>query len=235
MFKRNNTTELVFHTSGSQDKLDLFAPRYGSSKLTPSWFKSITKNPEVRTLRNCPGFVNLLKDSIGLPLWADFAITYKGNELRKVEIAGYPSHMVPEMVQPHHPIQWGDGFPGALNIKLMSPWYVTSNKSTPFLMHDAVWHKERIEDYQVLSGILDLKRQHSTHVNMMLPYSEKEKTVLIKAGTIMWYLTPMVDTKVEIKTKWVTEERLRSFMLYRFSFNDNDYRQAMKIGEILDK
>jgi hypothetical protein len=229
MFFKKNETVLTFHTSGSQQKIDLFSPRYGNQQLLPNWYRTISKDPNAVTLRSCPAFADLHKNSIGIPLWTDMTISYKGNRVTRINAP----YMYPDMIQPHHEDQWGAGFANSFNVKLLSPWYVTANRDTPFLMHDAVWHKENLDEYQVLSGIINFKYQHSSHINMMFPISEEEKTVELKAGTILAYLTPLSETKIKIKTQWETEEKLNSYKFYRFSFNDNDYRKGLKIKENL--
>jgi len=233
MFKKKKTS-LTFHISGSQHVLDLFPPKYSLPDLIPDWYGSITKEPGARTLRHCPGFVDLLKNSIGIPLWADYEITHQNGQLKNASIAGLPAEEVPNMIQPHHPSQWGDAFPGCTQIKLISPWYITSNKKTQFMMHDAIWHKPVADDYQTLPGMLNFNVQHASHINMILPSSSEEKTIIIKAGTIIAYLTPITNEKIDIKTKWVSQERINSFILYNFSFSNNDYKKAMQLGEKLN-
>ena len=230
--KKDTTTHLTFHTYGSSQKRDLFSPQEGM-KLLPEWFKTIDRTQESPTLTTCPGFVELFKKSISIPLWSDINITYKQDQIINVQMPGI-GPVTSEFVQIHTPNQWGDGFQDSLHIKLMNPWHVTSNISTPFLMHDAVWHKRSISDYNVLSGVIEFKYQHASHINIMLPKSTKEKTLELKAGTIIAHLTPLVDTKLSIESKLVSHEEWRGLINYISSFK-TPYAIAKKIGEKLIK
>ena len=233
MFKKKDTaTHLIFHTSGSKQKRDLFSPQEGM-KLLPDWFKTIDRNQEYPTLATCPGFIELFKKSINIPLWSDIKITYKGNQLTDVQMPGI-GQMSREFIQVHTPDQWGDGFKNSLHIKLMSPWHITSNKDTPFLMHDAVWHKEHIDGYNVLPGVMEFKYQHASHINIMLPNSSIEKTLMLKAGTIIAHLTPLSDTKLSIESKLISQEKWMGLQNYISSFK-TPYATAKKIGMRLVK
>ena len=229
MFNRKNTaTHLIFHTSGSSQKRDLFSPQEGM-KLLPDWFKTINKSQHSPTLTTCPGFIDLFKKSINIPLWSDINITYKDNEITDVQMPGI-GQITRDFVQIHSSEQWGEGFKNSLHIKLMSPWHITSNIDTPFLMHDAVWHKENINDYNVLSGVIEFKYQHASHINIMLPKNKQEKTLKLKAGTIIAHLTPLVDTKLSIESKLVLHEEWLGLTNYISSFK-TPYAIAKKIGE----
>lgn len=231
MFK-NKSTELTFYTTGNRQIKELFSPQE-SMKLLPDWFKTINKNEKYPTLKSCPGFVDLFKKSISIPLWNDIRITYQ-DSIINIEIPGTPSDIVHHFVTQHPPMQWGAGFKNSIHLKLMSPWHIICNNTTPFMMQDAVWHKEHMEEFSVLPGTLDFKYQHSSHINIMIPRSKIKKTTTLKAGTVIAYLTPMIDTNVDIKTKLVTDEEWRGMQHYVFSFS-GVYHAAKKIGEKLIK
>lgn len=233
MFKKKDTTNLTFYTTGSKQKNDLFSPQEGM-KLLPDWFKTIDRSQQDPTLATCPGFIDLFKNSINIPLWTDINITYENDRLLNVQMPGI-GQVTRDFVQVHNSDQWGEGFKNSLHIKLMNPWHVTSNVDTPFLMHDAVWHKENISDYNVLSGVLEFKYQHANHINIMLPKSNgREKTVELKAGTIIAHLTPLVDTKMTIESKLISHEQWLGLTNYISSFK-TPYAVAKKIGKKLIK
>ena len=232
MFKRKSTTNLTFFTSGSSQKRDLFSPQE-VIKLLPNWFKTINKSQDNPTLTTCPGFVDLFKKSINIPLWSDISITYKGDQITNIQMPGV-EQVTGDMMQVHGTEQWGEGFKNSLHVKIMSPWRVTSNTDTPFLMHDACWHKESINDYNVLPGVIEFKYQHASHINIMLPRSSKEKTLNLKAGTIIAHLTPLVDTTLNIQSKLVTHEEWLGLTNYISSFK-TPYAMAKRIGEKLIK
>jgi hypothetical protein len=202
-------------------------------KLLPDWFKTIDRSQKGATLATCPGFIDLFKTSINIPLWSDISITYKDNNILNVQMPGI-GQVTREQIQVHGSEQWGNGFKNSLHIKIMNPWQVTSNIATPFLMHDAVWHKDTINDYNVLPGVIEFKYQHASHINIMLPMTPKEKTINLKAGTIIAHLTPMVDTNLTIESKLVSHEEWLGLQNYISSFK-TPYAIAKKIGEKLIK
>jgi len=85
-----------------------------------------------------------------------------------------------------------------------------------------------------LSGAMEFKYQHASHINIMLPKSVREKTVELKAGTIIAHLTPLTDTKLSMETKLVSHEEWLGLTNYISSFK-TPYAIAKKIGERLIK
>lgn len=195
--------------------------------MLPEWFKSIQKNKS-QTLRSCPGFIEMFKDSIVIPLWTDISITYKGNRLIKVEIPGINPGTEGMYIEQHHPDQWGDGFKNSMHLKIINNWYIKCDEMTPFMMHDPTWHKENVDQWTVLPGVLEFQAQHAAHINMLLPFVEEETTVNFEAGTAIAYLTPMIDTSPVIKTKWLPFEEFISLKQHVFTFN-NLYAKAKKL------
>src|SRR5210317_2119709 len=52
MFFKKNETVLTFHTSGSQQKIDLFSPRYGNQQLLPNWYRTIRSEEHTSELQS---------------------------------------------------------------------------------------------------------------------------------------------------------------------------------------
>jgi len=229
MFKRNKKVKLTFHTRNTQQLVDMFGPNNGH-KLLPDWMKALgkSKNDNIPNMNTCPGFVDLLKKSVAIPLWADHKITYQGSQILNVQVPGVPDNEIHMSVQQHHPDQWGNAFKNSAHVKLMSPWLVTSNSDIEWMMHDPTWHKNKsMGHYTLTPGLLNFKYQSGTAVNMFLTPSDIPATITIEAGTIIAYLTPMADIDVEVECKQVSSDEWAALTKHQFTFS-NTYNKTKK-------
>ena len=229
MFNKRKKVKLTFHTSGTQQLVDMFSANNGH-KLMPDWARSLGKstNENILNMNTCPGFVDLLKKSVALPLWMDHRITYQGSQLLDVQLPGVSDKQILKFVQQHHSSQWGNAFKQSSHVKLMSPWLVTCDSDLEWLMHDPTWHKNNsMGQYTLTPGLLNFKYQSGTAVNMFLTPSEKPNTITLEAGTIIAYLTPLADVDIEIECKRVSDDEWYSLLKHQFTFT-NMYNKTKK-------
>jgi len=229
MFNKRKKVKLTFHTSGTQQLVDMFSANNGH-KLMPDWARSLGKstNENILNMNTCPGFVDLLKKSVALPLWMDHRITYQGSQLLDVQLPGVSDKEILKFVQQHHSSQWGNAFKQSSHVKLMSPWLVTCDSDLEWLMHDPTWHKNNsMGQYTLTPGLLNFKYQSGTAVNMFLTPSEKPNTITLEAGTIIAYLTPLADVDIEIECKRVSDDEWYSLLKHQFTFT-NMYNKTKK-------
>lgn len=224
-FKKKKKVELCFHTCENKPFAKILAPEKATS-LYPDWFKQIPKT-DIPTLRSCPGYIDLFKKSIAIPLWRDFEIVYQDDKIYNIATPGIPPDSVYHYVQNHDPAQWGGGFPNQPHLKLMSPWLITSNSSTQFLMSEASWHKKS-NDYTIPPGVVEFEVNTGSHVNMFLTESTNQKRILLEAGTPLVYLTPLEDVDVSIKIKEVNVDEWSRLLQYNFSFKSN-YKKTLNL------
>ena len=234
--KKTDTIDLIFRCAGPETLVEYFAPTKSMTRL-PDWFSKIEKHDHRgSTLRQCPGFIELFKNSISIPMWQDLSLTYKDSEILYIDAPNRKNIIGPDaydIVQQHHNYQWGDQWKYHTHIKVMNPWIVQCKKPIPFLLHDPTWHKEKITDWQVVPGVNEFVVNSVLHLNMYLPRYKKEKTVEWQAGDIMAYLTPLVDTKINIIVEQVsTEEYMRQS---KFIFANSYPKSLQRINKILRK
>ncbi len=225
-FLRKQRIELCFHTCEQRPFSDILPPEKATLHY-PQWFKNISPKTEQPSMRACPGYIDFFKKSIAVPLWRDYEITYSGNNINNIQIAGVHSDEVHHHVEQHHPKQWGGGFPNQPHLKLMSPWLITCNTTTPFLISEASWHKTA-NDYIIPQGVVDFKVNTGSHVNMFLSPSIQQKTLMLEAGNPIVYITPLDDIEVDIKIKDVSVDEWRRLLNYRFSFKNN-YKKTLNL------
>jgi hypothetical protein len=224
MFKRKTTTKLTFLTKESQIYPQILEPR---TKFWPDWWRSLTRQ-DFPTMKTCPGFVDLLKNTITVPLWRDYHITYT-DKIQNVSVPGVQDkQQMDEWVDIHPSEQYGNHYKDYVHIKLKTPWITVCNNDTRFLMTDATWHRDEFENYRVLPGELEFRYQHSSHINLFLPKNDEPKVLELEAGTPICYLTPLTDQHIDIECKRINSEEWFSYIQMPFTFQ-NQYRKILKI------
>lgn len=233
MFKKEKKVKLTFHTYHTKQLIDMFSPKL-AGQLVPDWFKTlkVSKDKLFPNMNSCPGMVDLFKNTINIPLWQDFRIKYDKGQVIDVDVPGVPKGNEQHFIQQHHPDQWNGAFKGYTHVKLMSPWLVTAEgpyRDIPFLLHAPSWHHtEQLGMFNVLPGELNFAYQSATAINMFLQPTLGPSEITLEAGNVIAYLTPLQhDVKIELDTKWVTEEEWRSLMKHHFTF-DGFYRKTKK-------
>ena len=226
IFKKKQKVELCFHTCEQHPFADILSP-VKANLAYPQWFKNIPSKTEQPSMRSCPGYIDFFKKSIAVPLWRDFEVTYSGTEIYNISTPGVHPNEVYHYVQHHDPEQWGGGFPNQPHLKLMSPWLITCNTSTPFLISEASWHKTS-NDYIIPQGVVEFRLNTGSHVNMFLSESAEQKTLLLEAGDPIVYITPLEEVDLEIKIKEVSVDEWQRLLNYRFSFKNN-YKKTLNL------
>lgn len=226
--RKNKKIKLTFHTCEQKPFKDLFAPVQSMSGV-PEWWRQIPKQ-DFPTMRSCPGFIELFKNSISIPLWRDHEITYQSDRIVDMAIAGVHPERIYHYVQQHDPRQWGESFKGRVHLKFMNPWLVTCDKPTKFLLTGAAWHNKDFEDWVIPPGVLEFKYQTGSHLNMFLAKSDEQKTIRLDAGSIMAYLIPLEDVEVEVETKQVSTDEWSQLLNYQWTFA-NVYNKTKKLLE----
>lgn len=235
--KKTNTIDLIFRCTGPDTLVEYFAPTKSMTRL-PDWFSNIQKHdPRGSTLRQCPGFIELFKNSISIPMWKDISLTYKDSEILYIDTPVQKNIKLEDpannILQQHHNFQWADQWKYHTHVKLLNPWIVQCKKPIPFLLHDPTWHKEKITDWQIVPGTNEFVVNSVLHLNMYLPRYKKEKTVEWQAGDIMAYLTPLVDTKINIVIEQVSAEEFSRQS--KFVFGNSYPKSLQRINKILRK
>lgn len=196
----------------------------------PTWWKEIPKSSsvdrcpvEISTIKRCPGFKDLFKNSICLPAWSQY-------RLYQDPMHGF-SHIAPNRSAdglPHKEEQLDGAFLDYQHYKLISPWYIKENTGINFLMTQASWHNSDPCRFHIPSGMLEFKYQHSTHINLVAPKNTVLKEHDIDAGQPLVYLVPLTEKKIKINIEVVSHEEINKLHAYHHSFY-NSYELTKKI------
>jgi len=208
-----------------------------SSTFIPNWWKDLKRVEEnadgnsLKTMRGCPGFIELFKKSFVYPMWCD--MSFSSTE----SFEGEP-HLFQEsalgnnVLSSHSTVQYNNAFrPGFKHIKLNSAWYFQTKEDLDWVIVPAFWNLEyKNADILIPPAIDNYKRQHSTTWQMFV--KTDGSTVHFSAGEPLVHLIPKTDRKVIINCHY-SEEMVRklSQTTRNIHFSKSYYKkQKMKSG-----
>jgi len=231
-WKKRKSVQVRCYPTFSQIR-DLF-PITHTKKFIPDWWKTLpstiadTSGKETTTLKSCPGFIELYKRGISLPMWRDTVVKYDQNRILDVEVS--TGEDINQWFVLHPPEQMGNAFSPCLHLKVISPWFLETAEPVPFLMIDMMWNRKTLQDYSIPPGVLEFKYQHGTHVNMFFEPTTEYKEVKFQAGTPLIQLIPLTDIDIELVICEYDEAKLRSMKPYSWTAN-NVYAKTRNILE----
>ena len=176
-------------------------------KNLPKYFSSIPKNmfslkskkfiPYLRTIKTCPGFINLYKRSLLVTSPFDIYVGLEGTKIIDMK-AGRTNFEIAE----EHP---GDQFlnytPNKVYkciLKISLPFEFDSNVS--LFMSETFYH---FNDFNVLPGILP--SSYNSGINFFIPVKKNQNDLYIKKGDPLFLLTPLCETEVKLKFKKINK------------------------------
>lgn len=205
-------------------------------KFIPNWWKELPKNPTIpnefvgevptRNMRHCPGFIDYFKSGLILPLWTDMIIN-----TTKEDFSWFFVNQI-DHVETHPPHQHNNTFNSFHHLKIGSPWYVKCKDDIKFLLSSPFWlqaqNEHIINNFHLVPGIISLKEQHSTNLNVFLP--KKDNRFFLEAGFPLVYFLPQTEKKIKLKHHYVSENEFREIDVKNnpFSFAKT-YNKRLKI------
>jgi len=203
-FKRKKVTVDCFISNPTTHSL--FRPDY-ANKFFPKGFKQLPAFVDVKanddpksrlttsvpTLKRCVGITNLFNEGFILPAWTDFDIEmlrdgrfYKQDPMMMLDANPHPPFMM-----------WEDLYKGYQHVKISSPWLIVENKGIRFTWNQCDWHNtDRIENFHLLSAVIDFKAQHNSHVNAFI---KKGTITHVKAGDPLVHIVPITDKELDLQ------------------------------------
>ena len=182
--------------------IDLFPP-IKTKEIIPDWYLSLpTKTDKVLTVKQCPGFKDLINQGFIFPLWADYDIVANPAGLPEIRScmdrpAG-ETHSLSE--------QATDAWPNYLNIKFHNPWLAWCNEPIKWVWTQPVWHQKHPQELLNVTGVSEFRHQHNTHINTIFKRPEVTTTMSFKAGTPMAQLIPLTERDWDLKLEIITPE-----------------------------
>jgi hypothetical protein len=193
-----------------------------ASDYYPEWLKNTKKEYNTglfkeSTIKKCIALIEMYKHGAVMPLWADLLIKVNNKNINW-QFADFKSQMT------NHSSQQWDNFADENkynHFKIYSPWHFQTKKDVKFYWTKPFWNfplKEDI-DYQVPTGIIDYKYNHSTHINLFVDTS-KDKEIFFNAGTPLIHIIPLSENKLIIKNHLVDKLDHLKFSA-RYTFQDS--------------
>jgi len=207
-----------------------------SNKFIPQWWKDIqqeykderfkTKANRINTLKRCPGFMDVFRYSYTLPLWTSCEIILD----KRINEEGYSTAAADGTEITSHPsLQAGRFMPSnsLIHFKFHSPWLGYSTKSKDLLWDwaPAVWNNSNLLNRLIIpTAFRNFRGGTSTNIHTFMN-SERSDVLNLEAGTPMIHMTPMTDSKVEVKCHYDPDwhNRISSVMNLNFSQNSAYY------------
>ena len=175
-----------------------YAPIDHANKFYPEWWKKLPKvefdwdqlNRTNETMRTCSGFLDHYSKGLIIPMWSDLAI--------RTERMMFKYQFSDEISR----CEWHDlsqriGFYNDhMNVKIISPWLLSSEKNIHFTYIPAFWNNETKPEYEIAMGTISGYYQHATHINLLI---RGDKEIMIPFRQPMVHLIPNTDREIDLR------------------------------------
>ncbi len=184
----------------------------------PKYFSSIPKtifNPEIkkfipylRTIKTCPGFINVYKRSILLTSPFDIYIEMNDDKIINNKV-GQTDFKIASI---HPQEQFLKYVPNNKKykfiIKINLPFFIDTN--VPLFMNQSDYH---FSNFNVLSGILS--SNYKDDINFFIPVEKEKNEIYIKKEDPLLLITPLCEKKINLNFK-----KHNDIMKYRLTFSN---------------
>jgi hypothetical protein len=169
----------------------------------PEYFFSIPKSnfdqekrkfiPHQRTIKTCPGFINLYKRSLLVTLPFDLYIEFdEGGILNQT--AGQTNLAVADVHSNKQLLSYVNNTEYKFLLKVTLPFIINSNVS--LLMSPSCYH---FNDFNILSGIINSK--YKRDINVFIPIKKNQNELYLKQGEALFLLTPLCENEIKLNFK----------------------------------
>lgn len=209
------------------------------AKETPNWFASLKKRREdlehstlkAGTVKSCPSFVDIFRNSLVLRAPCDFVFTVTGegeniliHEFANSQFINVEHHDLSSQIEKH----WGDQH---INIKLNFQAQLLSDTSSKCLILPPEYHfEEGLSPIQPMLGVINLLPNLGTwlNINMIVgkQYILDAKEIFVRKRTPLAYIYFPFEERVAVEYVSQTEYDKTSFT--RTSFGGDYLRAVMK-------
>jgi len=214
-----------------------YAPIDYAHEFYPDWWKNLPKtelDPEKfgfkdinnLNMRLCGGIIDHYKRGLIMPMWSDLSI-------RTESLNSYRYQFSDDISQcAFHPAIQRKGFyEDHINVKLLSPWLLESEKNINFTVLPAMWNNTTEPNYQIAIGTLNFFHQKAMNINLFI---KQPKEILIPFGQPLIHIMPLTDREIVIKKHLIGDEDWYHKSSARVSFYGT-YFKTKKIREDKEK
>ena len=210
-------------------------------KHYPDWWLDLPSENKNVNMKSCRGFTNMYTNSYIIPFWTTVSIDVDSIAEKKFQwkASGLYSEIIQsstrKIIVSHHRDQTGNFLKSGnyQHIKLLSSWSIRSKSDTKFFYSDPMWHKDDLNIFTVLPGIVEYKYNQSTEFNIMFEYKPMPYTIEFTPGMPLAMLTPLTEDEIEFRHHLVTPNEM-IYEFERFGFNKDANRFNLR-KKFMDK
>ena len=144
-----------------------------------------------------------------IPSWGDFQIEVLKDG--KFIVAGHQTTEPNVRVSNHSKLQYGyELYKNSGHVKIESPWFLKEKTGVKFVWNGCSWHNtDNLENFYVLSAIVDYKYQAGTNINA---FQRKNTIVKFNAGDPLVHVIPMSEKKLKMKHHLVSRDEYEKML-----------------------
>lgn len=186
-----------------------------ANKFYPEWWKKLPKQklnydimqPETN-MKACAGLIEHYKKGFIIPMWSDLMIKTDKEKSYRYQFSDEISSCVS-----HTNNQFKNFRENSINLKIISPWLLESEKNINFVFLPAYWNHSEYPGYEVMIGTVDFYNQRTTNINLLI---EGSKNILISMGQPMLHIIPLTDKQIIINKELISDNE------WNLKFRDRD-------------
>ena len=185
-------------------------------KFLPDWWRKLPppKSIELKgdlknfNLKTCPGFRDLYKKSLVLPLWSEFKIKVLPDGSYEWKAANQAT------IQSHLKVQYDGLFSNVplAQLKILSPWFVRSKSDLQLMFLEPFFNNTNLNDLRIIPGVLNTKYVTQLNVNCFIePNPDDVRSINLSPLTPLTFLVPLTEKKIELRHHLITTKETMRF------------------------
>lgn len=215
----------------SKNIYEFFSINY-TKNFIPEWWKKVPKAYryadnffDAPTIKTCPGFIELYKKGIMVPLWSDLEIQ-SNMEDYKYQFADRESS-----IEYNHPDAVGPIVHNmnSHSIKLTSPWLFDCSHDVDWLFVNPMWNLETM-DVMTVPGTVKFHHALRSNINLMIRRG-LDTNISLSAGTPIVQMIPLTDREVEVRCHYVSRAEFQEREVNVRSFFFGGYKKVSELKE----
>lgn len=235
-FCKTKPTTVYFYTT--REEVFNFSKPERASKFIPKWVKELPdsnfsdESKELfisKTLKTCPGFLNLYKTGFMFPMWSDLNVEVNPDGQYRYQFIDKQS------LAHHHGAKQINGFEltqSHVHVKLENPWLMTTDKNTDMLFSAPFWNNFGFGDVVVVPGMYDPKvAPVSANINLFFKKKQEKTVYELFFNQPLVHVVPITKEPLVLKHELVSEKELTKIKAKSpiYLIDRNKYNRTKKL------
>ncbi len=151
------------------------------------------------TIRRCPGLISYLSEGYLVPLWSDFLVQIRGEQIYCVG-SNELAHATPHSKALQYETMPLSNAYIADSVKFTNPWKVRTPPGWSVMLSQPFYHFE--ERYTVLTGVVDSDVYHHIHVNTLFKRGDADHQ--LRMATPFVHVMPFPRDALSLEVRAMT-------------------------------